>query len=76
MTIYSELDLNNANFLEEKKAYQICTQVVLLEEIEDEVAENHKSKCPDVVFDIEDIANGKCDCIYSLRTRQNAVFFF
>jgi hypothetical protein len=40
-----------------------------LEEIEDEVAENHKSKCPVVVFDIEDIANGKCDCIYSLMTR-------
>ena len=41
---------------------------VLLEEIEDEVAETHKSKCPVVVFDIEDLANGKCDCIYSLMT--------
>ncbi|KAE8098885.1 hypothetical protein FH972_016916 [Carpinus fangiana] len=34
-------------------------QVVLLEEIEDEVAENLKSKCPVGVFDIEDVANGK-----------------
>jgi hypothetical protein len=30
-----------------------------LEEVEDEVAETLKSKCPVGVFDIEDIANGE-----------------
>lgn len=35
------------------------TQVVLLEDIEDEVAETLKSKCPVGVFDIEDVANGE-----------------
>jgi hypothetical protein len=30
-----------------------------LEDIEDEVAETLKSKCPVGVFDIEDVANGE-----------------
>lgn len=39
--------------------YRMLPEVVLLEEIEDEMAEKLKSKCPVGVFDIEDIANGK-----------------
>ncbi|KAG2682624.1 hypothetical protein I3760_11G199700 [Carya illinoinensis] len=39
--------------------YRMLPEVVLLEEIEDELAENLKSKCPVGVFDIEDIGNGK-----------------
>ncbi|XP_059444038.1 uncharacterized protein LOC132175955 [Corylus avellana] len=39
--------------------YRMLPEVVLLEEVEDEVAENLKSKCPVGVFDIEDVANGK-----------------
>lgn len=39
--------------------YRMLPEVVLLEDIEDEVAETLKSKCPVGVFDIEDVANGK-----------------
>ncbi|GMY30917.1 DNA-directed RNA polymerases I and III subunit RPAC1 isoform X2 [Fagus crenata] len=39
--------------------YRMLPEVVLLEEVEDEVAETLKSKCPVGVFDIEDIANGR-----------------
>ncbi|XP_022936430.1 DNA-directed RNA polymerases I and III subunit RPAC1 [Cucurbita moschata] len=39
--------------------YRMLPEVVLLEDIEDELAEELKNKCPVNVFDIEDIANGK-----------------
>lgn len=39
--------------------YRMLPEVVLLEEIEDEVAEELKAKCPVKVFDIEDIAGKK-----------------
>lgn len=39
--------------------YRMLPEVLLLEELEDELAEELKNKCPKEVFDIEDIANGK-----------------
>ncbi|XP_050218592.1 uncharacterized protein LOC126669221 [Mercurialis annua] len=39
--------------------YRMLPEVVLLEDVEDEVAEELKKKCPINVFDIEDIGNGK-----------------
>ncbi|KAF3453289.1 hypothetical protein FNV43_RR03729 [Rhamnella rubrinervis] len=39
--------------------YRMLPEVVLLEEVEDKVAEQLKAKCPVNVFDIEDIGNGK-----------------
>ncbi|EFJ30679.1 hypothetical protein SELMODRAFT_409226 [Selaginella moellendorffii] len=40
-------------------AYRMLPEVVLLEEIEDELAEELVQKCPMKVFDIEDIMGGK-----------------
>ncbi|KDP39298.1 hypothetical protein JCGZ_01055 [Jatropha curcas] len=39
--------------------YRMLPEVVLLEDVQDEVAEELKRKCPVNVFDIEDIGNGK-----------------
>uniref|UniRef100_A0A2C9UDJ2 DNA-directed RNA polymerases I and III subunit RPAC1 n=1 Tax=Manihot esculenta TaxID=3983 RepID=A0A2C9UDJ2_MANES len=39
--------------------YRMLPEVVLLEDVEDETAEELKKKCPVNVFDIEDIGNGK-----------------
>ncbi|KAJ9182500.1 hypothetical protein P3X46_006491 [Hevea brasiliensis] len=39
--------------------YRMLPEVVLLEEVEDEIAEELKKKCPVKVFDIEDIGKGK-----------------
>ncbi|KAM7280453.1 hypothetical protein ACFE04_007587 [Oxalis oulophora] len=39
--------------------YRMLPEVVLLEEIEDEMAEKLKANCPVGVFDIEDVGNGK-----------------
>lgn len=39
--------------------YRMLPEVVLLEEVEDEAAEELKAKCPVGVFDIEDIGKGK-----------------
>ncbi|KAJ4982104.1 hypothetical protein NE237_032941 [Protea cynaroides] len=39
--------------------YRMLPEVVLLEEVEDEKAEELVKKCPVNVFDIEDIAKGK-----------------
>ncbi|KAI4307843.1 hypothetical protein L6164_030980 [Bauhinia variegata] len=39
--------------------YRMLPEVVLLEEVKDELAEELKNKCPVGVFDIEDIGKGK-----------------
>ncbi|GKV37381.1 hypothetical protein SLEP1_g45416 [Rubroshorea leprosula] len=39
--------------------YRMLPEVVLLKEVEDDVAEELKRRCPVNVFDIEDIGNGK-----------------
>ncbi|CAL1395537.1 unnamed protein product [Linum trigynum] len=39
--------------------YRMLPEVVLLEDVEDEVAEELVRRCPDKVFDIEDIGHGK-----------------
>ncbi|XP_021689849.2 uncharacterized protein LOC110671641 isoform X2 [Hevea brasiliensis] len=39
--------------------YRMLPEVVLLEDVQDETAEELKKKCPVNVFDIEDIGNGK-----------------
>ncbi|EOY11972.1 RNA polymerase I subunit 43 isoform 4 [Theobroma cacao] len=39
--------------------YRMLPEVVLLEEVEDDLAEGLKSKCPVNVFDIEDLGKGK-----------------
>lgn len=39
--------------------YRMLPEVVLLEEVEDDLAEELKSKCPVDVFDIEDLGKGK-----------------
>lgn len=46
-------------FFKEFASYLLSMQVVLLQEIEDEMAEELVQKCPVNVFDIEDIAKGR-----------------
>lgn len=53
-------------FFKEFVSYLLSMQVVLLQEIEDEMAEELVQKCPVNVFDIEDIAKGRMMSFFNI----------
>lgn len=60
--IYISKDHLVFEYVFKKKFLVLVLQVVLLQEVEGDIAEELVNKCPVKVFDIEDIGKGKLTC--------------